>query len=97
LADKFSLGVGSTVSVAAPNGTSRPMKVVGIFRTGNANYDETQTFVLLKRAQSMLDRANRVNRFVIQMEDPYAARDTAARIEKTIGYKAVSWAEASED
>ncbi len=45
----------------------------------------------------MLDRANRVNRFIIQLEDPYAARDTAARIEKTIGYKAVSWAEASED
>jgi lipoprotein-releasing system permease protein len=45
----------------------------------------------------MLDRPNRVNRFIIQMEDPYAARDVAARIEKTIGYKAVSWAEASED
>jgi lipoprotein-releasing system permease protein len=97
LADKFNLAVGSTLGVAAPNGTSRPMKVVGIFRTGNANYDETQTFVLLKRAQVMLDRANRVNRFIIQMQDPYAARDTAARIERAIGYKAVSWAEASED
>ncbi len=97
LAEKFNLGVGSTLSVAAPNGTSRPMKVVGIFRTGNANYDETQTFVLLKRAQVMLDRPNRINRFIIQMEDPYAARDTATRIEKAIGYKAVSWAEASED
>ena len=51
LADKFNLGIGSTLGVAAPNGTSRPMKVVGIFRTGNASYDETQTFVLLKRAQ----------------------------------------------
>jgi lipoprotein-releasing system permease protein len=97
LADKFNLGVGSTLGVSAPNGASRPMKVVGVFRTGNASYDETQTFVLLKRAQVMLDRPNRVNRFIIQMEDPYAARDVASRIEKTIGYKAVSWAEASED
>jgi lipoprotein-releasing system permease protein len=97
LADKFTLGVGSTLGVAAPNSTSRPMKVVGIFRTGNANYDETQTFVLLKRAQVMLDRPNRVNRFIIQLDDAYAARDVARHIEATIGYKSVSWAEASED
>jgi lipoprotein-releasing system permease protein len=97
LADKFNLNVGSTLGVAAANGTSRPMKVVGIFRTGNANYDETQTFVLLKRAQVMLDRPNRVNRFIIQLDDAYAARDVARQIEDTIGYKSVSWAEASED
>jgi lipoprotein-releasing system permease protein len=97
LADKFSLGIGSTLGVAATNGASRPMKVVGIFRTGNASYDETQTFVLLKRAQAMLDRSNRVNRFIIQLDDAYDARDVARRIEQTIGYKSVSWAEASED
>jgi lipoprotein-releasing system permease protein len=45
----------------------------------------------------MLDRPNRVNRFIVQMDDAYAARDVARRIESTIGYKSVSWAEASED
>ncbi len=97
LADKFNLNVGSTLGVAAPNQASRPMKVVGIFRTGNANYDQTQTYVLLKRAQVMLDRPNRINRFIIQLDDPYAARDAATHIESTIGYKSVSWEEASED
>jgi lipoprotein-releasing system permease protein len=51
----------------------------------------------LKRAQVLLNRANRVNRFLIQQDDPYAARDTARRIESAIGYKSVSWVEASED
>jgi lipoprotein-releasing system permease protein len=97
LADKFSLRLGSTVSVVAPSGASRAMKVVGIFRTGNAAYDEGQTFTLLKRAQSLLDRPNRANRFVIQLADPYAARDLALRLEAAIGYKSVSWIEASED
>ena len=97
LAGKFNLQVGSSVSVVAASGASRSMKVVGIFRTGNATYDETQTFVLLKRAQVMLDRPNRVNRFVIQLADPYAAREIARQIESTIGYKSVSWTEASED
>ena len=97
LAEKFSLGLGSTVSVTAASGLSRAMKVVGIFRTGNASYDENQTFTLLKRAQVMLDRPNRVNRFIIQLDDPYTARDVATQIEARIGYKAVSWIEATED
>lgn len=97
LADKFNLDVGSTLAVSAPNTPSRSMKVVGIFRTGQASYDETQTFVLLKRAQVLLNRPNRVNRFILQLDDPYAARDVARSIEGAIGYKAVSWIEASED
>ncbi|HUO96866.1 MAG TPA: ABC transporter permease [Steroidobacteraceae bacterium] len=97
LADRFNLRLGSTVSVVSPAGGSRAMKVVGIFRTGNASYDEEQTFTLLKRAQALLDRPNRANRFVIQLEDAYQARDLALRIESTLGYKAVSWVEASED
>ena len=97
LADRFNLRLGSTVSVVAPNGSNRAMKVVGIFRTGNSAYDDQQTFTLLKRAQSLLDRPNRVNRLVIQLDDPYQARALAARLEAASGYKAVSWAEASED
>jgi lipoprotein-releasing system permease protein len=97
LADKFNLGIGSTLGASTANSPTRSMKVVGIFRTGMANYDETQTFVLLKRAQVMLNRPNRVNRFISQLDDAYAARDIARHIEDTIGYKSVSWAEASED
>jgi lipoprotein-releasing system permease protein len=97
LADKFNLEIGSTVSVVSPTGANRAMKVVGIFRTGNAGYDESQTFALLKRVQVLLDRPNRVNRFVIQLDDPYRARDVAAQVERVIGYKSVSWIEATED
>ncbi len=97
LAKKFGLSMGSVVNVASPEGEVRTLKVVGIFRTGNAGYDENQTFALLKRVQGLLDRPNRVNRFILQLDDPYAARDVAAIIEGRIGYKAVSWLEASED
>ena len=45
----------------------------------------------------MLDRPNRVNRFILQLNDPYAARDVASVIEQRIGYKTVSWLEASQD
>jgi lipoprotein-releasing system permease protein len=97
LAKKFGLALGSVVNAASPGGEVRTLKVVGIFRTGNAGYDETQTFALLKRVQGLLDRPDRANRFVIQLDDPHAAREVAATIERRIGYKSVSWLEASED
>jgi len=97
LVDKFSLHLASSLNVLAADGTSRPLRVVGIFRTGNAAYDEGQAFVLLKRAQALLGRENRVNRVIIQLADPYDARSTAQTIEAATGYKSVSWVEASED
>ena len=97
LAKKFGLSMGSVMNAASPGGEVRTLKVVGIFRTGNASYDENQTFALLKRVQGLLDRADRVNRFIIQLDDPYAARDVAAVIERQVGYKAVSWQESAED
>ncbi|MEP6721511.1 MAG: ABC transporter permease [Variovorax sp.] len=97
LADKFSLRLGSTLVILAADGTSRSLRVVGIFRTGNAAYDEAQAFVLLKRAQSLLGRENRVNRLIIQLAHPYAAQSVAQTIEAATGYKSVSWIEASED
>ncbi|NEX23042.1 ABC transporter permease [Thiorhodococcus mannitoliphagus] len=97
LAEKFDLGLGRNLTLVAASGASRAMKVVGLFRTGNASVDETQTFTLLKRAQVMFERPNRVNRFLIQLDDAYAARTVAQRIEDATGDKSVSWVEASED
>ncbi len=97
LINKFKLALGRNVTVTTSDGIVRSMKIVGIFRTGTANYDETQTYALLKKVQSLLNRPNRVNRFVIQLSDPNQARDVATLIEQRIGYKSVSWLEASED
>lgn len=97
LARKFGVRLGANLSLMGANGATRVTKVVGLFRTGNANYDETQTFVVLKRAQVAFDRPNRVNRLLVQLDDALSAREVAQRIENAIGYKATSWIEASED
>ncbi|GLR13070.1 ABC transporter permease [Chitinimonas prasina] len=97
LAEKFSLRRGSTVNLVAGGGSNRSLTVVAIFRTGNAGYDESQTYVLLKRAQLLLGRPDRVNRFIIKLADASQALLVASRIEAMGTYKAVSWAEASED
>ncbi len=97
LARRMSLVRGDNISVSSTTGQIRTFKVVGIFRTGRASYDEGQTFVALKRVQALLNRPNRANNIIIKLTDPYQARQVAAAIEAQVGYKSVSWQEASED
>lgn len=97
LARKLSLSMNDTVSVVSPIGNVRTMKIVGLFRTGNANYDESQTFAQLARVQSLMNRPNVANMIIVRLPDAFPARDVAAYIEHSTGYKAVSWQESSKD
>jgi lipoprotein-releasing system permease protein len=97
LAEKFRVGLGKNVTVASPVGVVRTMKVVGLFRTGNAVIDEGQAYVLLKRSQNLLNRPNAANRFILQLDDPSEAPEVAKSVEAAVGYKAQSWQEATQD
>lgn len=97
LARKLSLELGDSLSVVSPVGNVRVMKIVGLFHTGRAAYDESQAFAHLKRVQALMNRPNVANTIIVHLDDPYAARDMAARIERLTGYKSVSWQESSED
>ena len=97
LVQKLALSIGNNITMISTNGQLRVFKIVGIFRTGRAAYDASQAFVDLKRVQALANRSNRANNIIIKLPDPYKAREIAAEIESNIGYKAVSWQEASED
>ena len=88
---------GEQLTLTAPTGQVHTFKIVGVFHTGRAAFDEGEAFVTLKRVQSMLNRPNRVNSIVVKLANSDLARDVAARIEAQGGYKAVSWQEASAD
>ncbi len=97
LARNMMLGMGDNLTVASASGSLKTLKVIGIFRTGRSSYDERQAYVQLKRMQALTDRANRINTIIIRMRDAWKAHDLATDIESRIGYKSVSWQEASED
>ncbi len=97
LARKLSLSMGDSVSVVSPAGNVRAMKIVALFETGNAGYDESQTFAQLTRVQALMNQPNVANLIVVTMDDAFMARRAAAFIERTTGYKSVSWQEASKD
>ena len=97
LVHKLSLALGENVTVTAPTGEVHTFKILGLFHTGRADYDNTQTFADLKRVQALLKRLNRANTIILKLSDPQRAHVMADEIERRFGYKSVSWQEANED
>lgn len=97
LARNLSLRMGNNINVASPIGQVRTFKIIGIFRTGRADFDQGQTFVNIKRVQALFNKSNRINNIIIRLDDPYSARQVASEIEARSDYKSISWQEASED
>lgn len=93
----MSLQMGDNITLAASNGQVRTFKIVGVFRTGRNEYDRGQAFIDLKRVQTLMDRPDRANSIIVKLDDAQQARDVARQIEARIGYKSLSWQEASED
>lgn len=85
------------ITLTASTGQVRTFKIVGIFRTGSVNYDESQAFTDIKRVQAMMNKSNRANVVMIKMDNSANAEALARDLESRYYYKTVSWQEASED
>lgn len=92
-----SLSLGDNITLAASSGQVKTFKIVGVFRTGRADYDESQAFLDIKRVQGLMDRSDRANNIIVKLDDPARARTIAALVEERVRYKALSWQESSED
>jgi lipoprotein-releasing system permease protein len=97
LAEKIGARVGANVSVVAPSGVRINATVVGLFRTGSRQVDESTAYALLKTAQILENQIGLVNEIRLRVPDPLNSQPIAQRIARETGYKAVSWAEANED
>lgn len=97
LAARLGVGMGDVVAATSASGTSRSLKVVGLFKRGQAAFADTSGYVLLREAQSLLNRPFIINRIGIKLRDPYEAENLAHRLEARFGYKAQSWQERSSD
>lgn len=97
LAARLGVGMGDVVAATSAAGTSRSLKIVGLFKRGQAALADTSGYVLLREAQSLLNRPFIINRIGIKLHDPYDAENQAHRLEARFGYKAQSWQERSSD
>jgi len=97
LSTRLHLQLGDLASVVAPTGRVMRMKVVGIFRAGNALLDEGRVYMLLKDVQVLMGKPNIADQIRVRVPDPNDALLVAADLEERWGYRSESWQEANED
>ncbi|MCB2080465.1 MAG: ABC transporter permease [Novosphingobium sp.] len=97
LAERLGVKVGDIVAASTSTSQARSMRVVGLFKRGQAQLSSGLGYVLLREAQSLLGRPFIINRIAISLDDPYDAEPVAQRLEKRFGYKAESWQERSSE
>lgn len=97
LAARLGVGMGDVVAATSASGATRSLRIVGLLKRGQTAVADTAGYVLLREAQSLLERPFIINRIGIKLRDPYAADSVAKRLEVRFGYKAQSWQERSSD
>jgi lipoprotein-releasing system permease protein len=97
LAFKLGVQMGDTISAVSPVGVALSMKVVGLFRTGIQQVDQSNGFALLKVNQVLQDRPNVVNQILLRLADVTRAEPLARQIEARFGERTESWEEQNQN
>ena len=97
IADLLGVTKGDTVNIKLRDGDTRPLKIVGIFKTGVTTIDYSRAYTLISVAQQLLGMGRDVNQIVVRLKDYSTARETATKIEGMINYRSESWQEANEN
>lgn len=96
LANDLNARNGDTLTGISVAGVVKKMKVVGIFKTGITELDNTVSYTLLKDAQVLQNRPNVINAIRFSLDDPDQADTLAKDVEKQFRYKTISWQEANQ-
>lgn len=91
LARQLKVKLEDMVNLVSPDGTVYELRVVGIFRTGVAEFDFQTLFVPLELAQVAYGFKTGVSHLFVKTTDPLGARSLAEQIRQTTGLEAASW------
>jgi lipoprotein-releasing system permease protein len=70
LAEKLMLNIGDVVRVTTAKGETFPLKLVGYFQSGIAEFDKTQSFASITTAQKLLNKpANYITDLQVKLHD----------------------------
>jgi lipoprotein-releasing system permease protein len=95
LAKHVSVAAGDTIQVISPEGTITPMgmvpklrrfRVVGIFRSGMFEYDNTLAYISIESAQKFFSLGKRVTGIEIRTEDMYKVKEIGKEIRRVMGF-----------
>ena len=81
VANKLSVGVGDRIQLSTVQGGVFPLKIVGIFQSGMADFDNVQSYVNLKTAQQLLgEGSNYISDINVKLYDMEQAPSLAKEV-----------------
>ncbi|PKL80750.1 MAG: ABC transporter [Ignavibacteriae bacterium HGW-Ignavibacteriae-4] len=84
IAKKMSLDLGDKINVSSVNGGVFPLKIVGIYQSGLAEVDNTQSFVNVKTAQQLLgEGSNYISDINVKLNNMDLAPEMAKELTKS--------------
>lgn len=95
LANRLTVGVNGWITVISPAGRITPMgrmpknqlfRVVGIFKSGMYEYDNTLAYTTLAAAQKLLGIGDNITGVELKVEDIYQARTISERLRDRLGF-----------
>ena len=97
VAEKMNLAVNDNLNLNSSKGINRTFKVIGLFKTNNANVDKSKSYINLASAQQLLkEGASYVTNINVNINNPENTKAVGEMITQMTGYKAETWQEANE-
>jgi lipoprotein-releasing system permease protein len=94
LARRLGIRVGDDFSFVTPSGSVQPLKVVAIFESGVASFDDGRGYINLALAQTLRGMPrNSVTGLSVQLRDIDRAAEVKGLVEAAGGYRVETWEE----
>ena len=91
LAKDLGTDIRDKLRLTTASGASQTLNVTGIFDFGNKRVNETNVYINLHVAQSLLDLVGGASSLEIKVRDPFEAETIAQAIQSETGQEADSW------
>lgn len=90
IAEKMSVSIGDRIQVSTASGVRQPLKIVGIYQSGLAEIDDTQSYVNLNMAQRLLgEGSNYITDINLKLLDIADAVPMATEVERIFPVTAI--------
>lgn len=91
LAEELGIRLGDRVKIQSNVGTVQTCTVVGLYESGNGQFDIGRAFCTLRTAQSLFKTGTNVLYIQVKLQDPFTAATTAEQMGAALPYKIDSW------
>lgn len=92
IANKMSLGIGDVLTIATPYGVQYNLRIVGLYQSGLAELDNTQSFTSIATAQKIMgQKKTYITDLYVKMNDVELAYDKSLEIAKKYNVHAVDF------